>query len=364
MDHQITVEELYTLVWQRPILHIAREFGVSNTALSKCCKKYGIPTPGAGHWTKVQLGISIETPPLSLGAGELSAPVILPQSSPMDSQAKQTKRDRLEVDKVLSAPIVDDCLDNSHPIVEHWLRDENCIVSDASNKESQTRSISEYDDFRLRVTSAFIKSVESHGVDVTEANLNGRFVLNASGARLVAIIRQKMSEVRREGVESENWTRWPEHHSHWLYPTKDLKFSLKGDCIQPLEFSCSQSQVLKKGLKRFVVCVLAAQRAKRRREQEQYQDRKEQQRIRAEQALQRNLEQKEQKRWVEFQEAAEQWQHAQKLRLFIQRLREHVNDSDTLEIEGKPIETWLDWAQSRVNEIDPSMRPERLFSTD
>ncbi len=192
MDHQITVEELYTLVWQRPILHIAREFGVSNTALSKCCKKYGIPTPGAGHWTKVQLGISIETPPLSMGAEELSAPVILPQSSPMDSQAKQTKRDRQEVDKILSIPIVDDCLDNSHPIVEHWLRDENCIVSDAWSEERQTGSISEYDDFRLRVTSAFIKSVEPHGVEVTKANLNGRFVLNAGGARLVAIIRQKM----------------------------------------------------------------------------------------------------------------------------------------------------------------------------
>ncbi len=46
-------EELQKLVWCKPTARIAKELGVSDTAVSKHCKKLGIKKPARGYWSKV-----------------------------------------------------------------------------------------------------------------------------------------------------------------------------------------------------------------------------------------------------------------------------------------------------------------------
>lgn len=38
--------DLYALVWEKPVLHVAKEFGVSDVAIRKICIKHGIPSYG------------------------------------------------------------------------------------------------------------------------------------------------------------------------------------------------------------------------------------------------------------------------------------------------------------------------------
>jgi len=45
-------EELEKLVWEKPTTAIAEELGVSDKAVSKRCKKYGIEKPPRGYWAK------------------------------------------------------------------------------------------------------------------------------------------------------------------------------------------------------------------------------------------------------------------------------------------------------------------------
>jgi hypothetical protein len=45
-------EELYNQVWKLPMRILAKEFGVSDVALAKTCKKLHIPVPGRGYWAK------------------------------------------------------------------------------------------------------------------------------------------------------------------------------------------------------------------------------------------------------------------------------------------------------------------------
>jgi hypothetical protein len=40
------------LVLEKPLLQIAKELGVSDKAVKKWCKQYGIGTPGRGYWAK------------------------------------------------------------------------------------------------------------------------------------------------------------------------------------------------------------------------------------------------------------------------------------------------------------------------
>jgi hypothetical protein len=38
------------LVWEKPTRRLAEDFGVSDKAIEKWCKAYGIPKPPRGYW--------------------------------------------------------------------------------------------------------------------------------------------------------------------------------------------------------------------------------------------------------------------------------------------------------------------------
>jgi hypothetical protein len=56
MIEQYDREELYRKVWERPVLKVAEEYGVSAVALGKTCRKLSVPVPGRGYWAKVAHG--------------------------------------------------------------------------------------------------------------------------------------------------------------------------------------------------------------------------------------------------------------------------------------------------------------------
>jgi len=47
-------DELASLVWGRPVTHLAKELGVSDKAVKKRCKVRAIPTPPRGYWSKIK----------------------------------------------------------------------------------------------------------------------------------------------------------------------------------------------------------------------------------------------------------------------------------------------------------------------
>ena len=60
----MTRQELYDLVWSRPITHIAKDFGMSDVAVRKHCKNMDIPTPPVGYWMKLQHNKKVRKPAL------------------------------------------------------------------------------------------------------------------------------------------------------------------------------------------------------------------------------------------------------------------------------------------------------------
>lgn len=57
-------EELFDLIWSKPIQQLAKEFGMSDVALAKKCKAVGIPRPGRGYWAKIEAGMKAKKPKL------------------------------------------------------------------------------------------------------------------------------------------------------------------------------------------------------------------------------------------------------------------------------------------------------------
>ncbi len=56
-------EQLYRQVWEQPIQKLAKEYGISDVALSKTCRKLLVPVPGRGFWAKKAAGVPLPKRP-------------------------------------------------------------------------------------------------------------------------------------------------------------------------------------------------------------------------------------------------------------------------------------------------------------
>ena len=61
---ELTREELHEKVWSLPGSKLAEEFGLSDIAIAKRCKKLNVPRPSRGYWAKVQAGRKPRRTPL------------------------------------------------------------------------------------------------------------------------------------------------------------------------------------------------------------------------------------------------------------------------------------------------------------
>lgn len=55
-DAVYTRQELFDLVWERPVTTLAEEIAVSTTTIRQTCAKYHIPVPNRGYWSKISAG--------------------------------------------------------------------------------------------------------------------------------------------------------------------------------------------------------------------------------------------------------------------------------------------------------------------
>ena len=56
-------EQLYRQVWEQPMQKLAKEYGISDVALSKTCRKLLVPVPGRGFWAKKEAGVPLPKRP-------------------------------------------------------------------------------------------------------------------------------------------------------------------------------------------------------------------------------------------------------------------------------------------------------------
>jgi hypothetical protein len=50
----ITRDQLYLEVWAEPMTKVAARYGVSSSFLARVCRDMNVPSPGRGHWARVQ----------------------------------------------------------------------------------------------------------------------------------------------------------------------------------------------------------------------------------------------------------------------------------------------------------------------
>jgi len=99
--------QLYAMVWEKPMTHLAKEFGLSDVGLAKICKKHGVPLPERGYWAKVEAGIKV--PKKALPRKNYNPEIEIQDRSPItqaDVLQKQQKKEQAAATIALIAEVV------------------------------------------------------------------------------------------------------------------------------------------------------------------------------------------------------------------------------------------------------------------
>jgi hypothetical protein len=94
MDEEVPLtlsrEDLYELAWSKPLSELSKDFGISDVALAKRCRRLGIPIPGRGYWARLDAGQKPYRPKLPERESQWqdqSALTVAPLASPSSTES-------------------------------------------------------------------------------------------------------------------------------------------------------------------------------------------------------------------------------------------------------------------------------------
>ncbi|QFT75866.1 hypothetical protein FIU92_22660 (plasmid) [Ruegeria sp. THAF33] len=364
---QISREELYELVWRKPMIKLAEEFGLSDQGLSKICARHAIPRPPRGYWAKLEAGKKVEKrdlPPCPAGTSSI---IRITQSGQFQRKSRAGRKRVEEAAVNIAKTSIPGTLRNLHPIVAAWVDEHGKEQAERRAKkrgrrlddfwwgEDELPDLTDRDRYRFRVTSALLKGFEDQGGRAHEGSIRGKLKFEVSGEKFEVSVVEKMYQFHgRPSDEPKGWTAFPYHHNSALAPTGFLRFTITtylgtGVKKEWVETSTLNGEDL---LPTVIAGLMLAgpALAARRAEFEERDRRIEAERIAEEER--RHMAQLEQEKWRLFRGRAKDWEEAQRLRSFLAALEANPHGLAD-EIDGMPAADWLKWAHRKIEEFDP-----------
>ncbi|MBV4540100.1 hypothetical protein [Pseudomonas vlassakiae] len=356
VEKTFTPQQLFEMVWERPVLIIAKEIGVSDVGLSKACRKAGITLPTRGHWAKpVSERPRRPKPPAS------TTPVTFHVLN-VEKAAKLRPENLVKDPKMLIVPTE---LSDPHPLVKKWLSAaskakelNSALVFDKTKVLSSHISRNEVDRCALLYDS-LIKASESLGYSWGVGS-KGSFV-RVDGEELLITIQER---IKRFDIPPpapkpiKPGQRWEPDFAAmraarfgWE-PTGvfSLMVDARSEVLIQKTWTDSKTGKLESKLGQIVtgfVRIAASVKAQRLCDEASRRRRAEEERVRKEGIdQQRRLDKLRQN----LMKNLESWERAQRLRAFIQATVEASHKDEATQIS---LAMWVSWAAQQVELLDP-----------
>lgn len=352
----LTREELYELVWSKPVIHIAKEYGFSDNGIRKICKKHDIPLPKSGYWSKLKFNKKVDkikfpkqNDSLQISL-EKTNNLLYTGAHPLSELALRKKE--IEETKGLSLT-VPSRLSNAHKYTlatktyqeKLFLRNKTRNWNiELNSRDVLSINVSEKLLGRaLRFMDTLVKVLEKRGYQV-KANNKTEVVIKEQTYSLR--LTEKNRRVKRE--TNHSWD------SYDFEPTGNM--CLKIDRSYPIkEWSDSKSKFLEERL----VDILAWLELRAKRDEQeaiewairhkQYQEQR-----KREEELQK-LKDKELAMFESLFHTATRWHKSQYLRNYIKEFEQYAIKSNTLDLDK---EKWIKWAKEKADWFDPFIEKE------
>lgn len=364
-----TREQLYELVWQKPVSRLAEEYAISNVGLAKICGRARVPTPPRGYWALLEAGRAPARPPLPNGPSAPSirlmpraAAPIAPEHDPLAARLAEEKRpeNRVVVPERLHAPseLVAAAKTALHAAKEDSIGfvapPSGCLAIVVSRAQIPRA---------LRVADALIKAVISRG---WSARVSQKTTYVTVDAVPISLTIEEGTETTEQPVKpdlGDGYSFNYERRNFEKRPSGHLSISIKEDAsIYPYTQQRSWNESDKRpiedclnsvlgGLIRLAAAVTADRERKAVEAQAEAARRQRVEAALAEQKKLRAAYDAEKSRLEELRRQARAWREAQDLRQYVAEGRKRMS-GDASTPEGN-LERWAEWALAQADRLDP-----------
>jgi hypothetical protein len=360
-------EELYREVWEKPLLKVAEEYGISAVALGKTCRKLSVPVPGRGHWAKLAHGKEGAKKPPLLKLDKIPviyrSPVVRKKPpAPGQNDPEFAPINQLLSSGALNPPPVD-ASGRPHPLIRHTAsllrsrsrKDENGILLPREAGGLDVKVSEGTQERALHLMAQVLAVLERHGVTVeiseqgcTTALINCEHVSFGIEEPIRRVVTQK--------------PRVPNPTDRWDYdkivthePGGKLALvihsSTSGQYIQRARWADAKVQRIENHIPDFVAGLMRTAIALRRQEEDRKKREAEEHKRAQERAQLRKDIQEEEEKLEQFNKWVDLWESAERLRRFISAYAEKTRSWSA---EEQPhYKAWIEWATKQAARIDP-----------
>lgn len=418
-DTPITLsrEDLYQLAWSKPTRELAKDFGISDVAMAKRCRRLGIPIPGRGYWARVDAGQQPYRPKLTKREPEWAdqdaltvAPSAQAQAissvlvAPEEDQAWLEERLAFEkhTDNNIAVPAT---TRKWHPVIETCREDleqaaeelrESRRANDRYEKWPEWRKRTQTDStawkwrhvqdrgqrlwdthkavaFRvsldtykraLSLTNALALAAAARGFTVREDDKIGRLVFDGYNAEIQLRVTEMLEAKTRPRVRYDGKTE----QEKYRVPTGRLRATLQIGYREGPSFEDRESSRLESQLNRIFAAMypLVVKAWQKDREHREFQRRKEEEdRRRAEVAKDRaereRLLAEERTCRRELSVEASKWAKSHRIREYADHIQTTVRNRG---VSDQSIREWTEWALKVASDLDPTESRLNAHSND
>lgn len=362
---KLSREELYHKVWEKPIVKLASELGISDRGLAKCCKRHQIPFPGRGYWSKVKVGEKIEKKPLPtiknnvtdkniIFRRETSTDISLPEVDIIQKAIEEENSNK-------SSMILDEPNTLSHPITINLQK----LISSKSDEMGC-----------LKAKKGFLKSmiITENSLSRALQILDKFFIYVEAKEHSLILKKDQLVEVELyiyeekysirliEEIKTDKPTRvgqmshleyWEYVKTKWNYwPTGKLKIEAKGEHGKNSISDTKNNSIENRFHTLLINLYSASIKAKQIRE-EHAQWRRECEENRRRWELEDRRRELYKKRVEIVKNIEQQWSQVNKFKEFHSALQDHLTTHEFHQDKNEKLKFILDWLQDCITNNDP-----------
>ncbi|HEY7163865.1 MAG TPA: hypothetical protein VIB79_04850 [Candidatus Binatia bacterium] len=360
---KFTRNELYEKIWNTPTTKLARDFGLSDVALGKICKKHSIPKSPLGYWAKLAHGKTVARPPLpNIDDQQLERIEIRKRplffSGPKPQANEQQKEAPIPIPERLTSP---------HPLVRSTIDalknstlDETGIlrsgVSGCLNVRVGRQSVAR----AMRLMDTLIKALEARGskVSVMERDRTHQTCVKILDETIEIELREGLNRKEKQFTAAElrerekyPWLR--DRKEYEFYPSGNFVFTILGYYGEGLRkvWSDGKRQRLENCLNSIIAGLGSAaegEKALRLAREQRERERQEEQRRRWEVEERRR---KEEEKIKHLGTLVANWNQSRTIREFLSEVEKAAAGNPAKETDN--LSDWLSWAHAYADSIDP-----------
>lgn len=350
----VTREELYEQVWKTPIMTLAKEYGVSDVAVAKACKRLNVPRPPRGYWARIAVGQKIKRPKLPPATSDTqSSTTIDSANSLVYPKADAAGSEPLQV------IVVPENLHGCHPLItatrksleSRKAREDGLVWASGpgtlrieTSRESMHRA--------LCLMEALIRGAEANGwkVEATGETSGTEVFIGEESVSLEMKEKVERIEVAPPPDSPEWWKKTSTYAPTGRFTIRITNYYYFGGTRQ--SWSDGKKQRLDNIMPEVLAGIrAAAEQMRNRRLENEERDRRwaEEKRIRAE--LESRIEAEKGRREL-LNQVVKEWRQAKEIRMICEEFERRLKTNP-----GKyPTEgalRWLSWARALAAQCDP-----------